>query len=157
MKALDAILNKGGAGKSLSREATVDYLNPLLQKHNELIMAYESALDTLEDRALAELLDDLQPRNRTDIMKMDEMVYSNGGTPPSGTDLDPEDFDLGSTDTERLGTLLTMEEAYHKMLETEYERRDPLPHDFRTKATLENVIKGSDARLDSLEGFKYTV
>lgn len=157
MKALDAILNKGGAGKSLSRPDTVKYLVPLVQQQNELIFAYERAIETMEDRSLAQLLKDLQPRTRADVQKLDEMVYSHGGSAPNGTDLHPEDFELGDSDAERLQSLFDRETTFRDAVETEYERRDPRRHAFRTLATLENVLNGSNARLDTLEELQRTV
>lgn len=157
MKALDAILNKGGAGKSLSRSETAEYLVPLVQQQNELIFAYERAIQTMDDRSLAQLLEDLQPRTRADVQKLDEMIYSNGGTAPNGTDLAPEDFELGDSDAARLGSLFDREQTFRNAVETEYERRDPKRYAFRTLATLENVLNGSNARLDTLEELQRTV
>ncbi len=157
MNPLDAILNKGGAGKSLSRPETAEYLVPLVDQHNQLIFAYERAIETLDDRSIAQLLNDLQPRNRSDIQKLDEMVYSNGGSAPNGTDLDPEDFELGNSDAQRLESLFDREQTFRDAVKTEHERRKPRRHAFRTLGTLENVLNGSNGRLDTLEELRRTV
>jgi hypothetical protein len=157
MNPLDAVLNKGGAGKSLSRPETAQYLVPLVEQHNELIFAYERAIDTLDDRSIAGMLENLQPRNRADIQKLDEMIYSNGGSAPNGTDLDPEDFELGDTDVLRLDSLFNREKRFRDAVKTEYERREPRRHAFRTLGTLENVLNGSNGRLDTLEELRRTV
>ena len=148
---LNKILNKGGAGKSLTRAESVDYLNPLVGTHNELIFAYESVIRSLDDRGTADLLEEQQPRIRTDVQKLDEMVLSHGGTPPNGTDLEVEDFDLGEDDADQFEELLRREESYNAAVRSEYEREEPKPHGIRTLATLENVLRNSDARLDLLE------
>lgn len=148
---LNKILNKGGAGKSLPREDSAAYLNSLVEQHNELIFAYESVIQSMDDEATAQLLDEQLPASRTDVGKLDEMVFSQGGTPPNGTDLEVEDFDLGSDDAERLVNLAARERVYNEAVASEYEREEPLPHGIRTLATLENVYRNSNARLDLLE------
>jgi hypothetical protein len=141
------LLNKGGAGRSLSREDTVEALNPLVDRHGRLLAAYDVAIRTLGDREAAQRIEATMNRSRTELAKLRETVLSNGGIPPTGIGLRDEWLDLGSNDSEILRNLRQREEDYRAALR---EALDYPHHQIRTIAILENNVTGSNERLDVL-------
>ena len=143
---LKPIFNRGGIGRSMSREESVDVFNPLIRQHHRLLHAYDAALRTLGDRTLADRVNGEMNRARTELAKLKETVFSLGGDAPNGTDLDP-DVDLGRTDADILHALDDRERAYRDALEDVLARTDLQLH---STAILKNNLKGSKARLDML-------
>ena len=144
---LRPFLNKGGAGRSMTREESIDALNPVVHRHAELLLAYGAAIRDLSDRGLAEALDGVMNRARTELAKLKESVFALGGTPPNSTDLDPAAVRLGRDDAEILHALDDRERAYRDALSDTI----GLPHhQIRTTAILENNLKGSEARIGVL-------
>lgn len=139
---LRPFLNKGGAGRSLSREDTVEALNPLVVHHAALIDAYDLALRTLADRDAAQEIERVMNRLRTELVKLKESVLASGGVPPNGVGraaIDP----LGNNDADVLRTLAERESAYRGAL------KDALGyphHQIRTIAILQNNVTGSTER-----------
>ncbi len=144
---LRPLLNKGGAGRSATRAETAEMLNPAVRRHIELIAAYEVALRDLRDRGLAERLNDGMNRLRTELAKLKSTVLALGGTPPNGTDLDPEDLTLGATDAEIVHALADAERGYGRALA---DVLDYPHHQIRTIAILENNRAGSAGRMGVL-------
>lgn len=144
---LRPFLNKGGAGRSMTRAESIDALNPVIHRYAELLMAYEAALRDLSDRDLAGALDGVMSRARTELAKLKESVFALGGTPPNSTDLDPADVRLGRDDAEILHALNERERAYRDALRDAID----LPHhQMRTTAILKNNLTGSEDRLGVL-------
>ncbi len=146
MSILDTLLNKGGAGVSLSREETVHSLNPLLERHIRLNHAYRHAAAALAGTALAQPLHDALRVARMDVGKLSETILSAGGTPYTGTTLDPDDKDFpqGQQALERLAD---DERALLDAAEKEIGR----DHHIRTLAILGNVQTHSRERLSLVE------
>jgi hypothetical protein len=143
---LQPILNRGGAGRSMTREESVEALVPLVVEHQRLLLAYEAAIRTLGDRGLADRLNDGMNRARTELGKLRETIFSLGGDSPNGVGLDT-DVHLGTTDAEIVHALDERERAYRDALA----RNLALPHhQLRSTAIIENNIKGTKARLDVL-------
>ncbi len=140
----ELFLNKGWAGRTLSRQETVERLNPLIRRHYELNHAYEHAIRTLDDRNAAGQLNVLQKIARADIGKLSETVLSAGGVSYNGTDLEPGDFDLGADASVVLNELKRLESEFAERLEAELEEE----HQIRTRAILRAVLGNSRARLD---------
>ncbi len=146
---LKPILNRGGAGYSMTRAESVAAMNPLVEQHGKLILAYDAALRRFADRDLAASLNEGMNRTRTELAKLKETVLSLGGIPPNGVDLDT-DLDLGGTDAEMVHRLDDIERAYREAIQDALD----LPHQqLRSTAILENNIKGSEARLGALHPF----
>ncbi len=146
---LKPILNRGGAGYSMTRAESAAALNPLVEQHSRLILAYDAALRHLAERDLAARLGEGMNRLRTELAKLKETVLSLAGTPPNGVRLDPE-VHLGDTDAEIVHRLDDLERGYRDALTDALD----LPHQqLRTTAILENNLKGSDARLGTLHPF----
>jgi hypothetical protein len=142
---LRPVLNKGGAGRSATRQETVDALNPLVERHAVLLVTYDAALRHLSDRRLAEELEPGMNRLRAELGKLRETVLSNGGTPPNTVGLQAR----VTADSDR-GVLEAVESA-----ERDYRQslRDALTyphHQIRTEAILNNNLTGSEERLGRL-------
>lgn len=144
MRIKDLLLNKGWAGKTLSREETAGRLNPVIRSHCALNHSHEYAMRALEDRDAAEQLSTLQRTARMDIGKLSEVVLSAGGVPFNGTEMEPEDFDLGKCDSDIVTELRNMERDFEKLLHAELD----MEHQMRTRAILEVVLKNTRVRLE---------
>lgn len=143
---LKPILNRGGAGRSMTRAESVEALNPLIGRHAELLLAYDVALRTLADREIAGTINRAMNAARTELAKLKETVFSLGGTPPNSTDLVPA-VRLGDDDAAILHALDDAERAYRDALS---DTLGLAHHQIRTAAILENNLKGSDIRLGVL-------
>ena len=144
------VLNKGWAGKSLSRQETVERLNPLIRLHVELNHAYSNVAQHFSDADFSSELDRLQKTARTDVGKLRETVLSCGGVAYSGVDLEPEDFDFGDSDETMVSRLQEQEQALLDQTEEEL-GLNGIEHHMRTKAILENLRNHSRERLDFLK------
>lgn len=142
----EALLKKGWAGRTISREETVERLNPLIRQLTVLMYAYRHAVDHLADRAIAAELDATLKTLRADLGKLSETVLSNGGVAYNGVDLDPGSNAPGSNDDEILFNLLDAEQAFHERVEAEQE----VEHQMRTRAILGVVKQNSRDRLGLL-------
>ena len=145
----DILLNKGWAGKTLSREETVERLNPLVRGHCALNRAYDYVIERLEDRRGAEQLAALQKTARMDVGKLSETVLSAGGVASRGADVAP-DFDPGRTDESMMQGLLHLERTFEGQL---LEERT-LDHQVRTRAVLGVVLANSRERLGCVRGLR---
>jgi hypothetical protein len=146
---LQPIFNRGGAGRSMTREESVEAISPLVREHQKLLHAYDAAIRTLGDRDLAARLNDGMNRARTELAKLRETIFSLGGDTSNGVDLDP-DVHLGTSDAAIVHALDDRERAYRDALQ----RTLKMPHQqLRSTAILENNLKGSAARLDVLYPF----
>ena len=144
----DLFLNKGWAGRTLSRGETAERINPIIRKHYELNHSYEHAIRHIGSREAAKTMNTLQKTARVDIGKLSETVLSAGHASFNGTDLDPNDFNIGSDDSTILDRLKDLESEFESLLSDEME----LEHQIRTKAVLSVVHRNSRARLDFLRG-----
>ena len=144
MRIKDLLLNKGWAGKTLSREETAGRLNPVIRSHCALNHSHEYAVRALEDRNAAGKLSTLQRTARMDVGKLSEVVLSAGGVPFNGTEMEPEDFDLGKCDSDIVTGLRNMERDFEKLLHAELD----MEHQMRTRAILEVVLKNTRVRLE---------
>lgn len=144
---LRPLLNKGGAGHYISRRETAERLLPLVVRHNRLLQAYGYTLDRLHNHDARGRIEALMPALRIHLGKLDEAVYSAGGTPSLGTHLEPGETGHGTTDAEMLFHVLDLERAYHGALADEV---DIVHHQERTRAILGHLAAGSETRLEAL-------
>lgn len=142
----EALLGRGWAGKTLSRTETVQQLNSLIQQHIELNRYYDDAIRSGDDSQVVGVLERLQKTARTDVGKLSETVLSCGGTPPNGTDIEPEDFTLQGELSDLLRQLHELETDFNDHLADELD----LEHQMRTRGVLEAVKSNSSDRLDAL-------
>ena len=138
----DLFLNKGWAGKTLSRAETATRLNPLIRAHCALNHSHEYAVRALENREAADELAGLQRMARMDTGKLSEVVLSAGGTPFNGTSMEPEDFNLGKSDREIVQALGKLEGEFEQLLRSEMETA----HQMRTRAILSAVLTNTRTR-----------
>jgi hypothetical protein len=143
----DLLLQKGWAGKTISRPETVDRLNPLIRQFIEMNYAYDAAEKGLSDRDTAEQLAAAQKTARSDVGKLAETVFSCGGTAFSGTDLDSADFRSKSRDAGTLQDLLDLEQRFLEALDAESD----VEHQMRTRAILAAVRANAEVRISLLQ------
>lgn len=146
MTMLKALLNKGGAGKSISRVETAERLSALMRSYNELMYSYDAAIGVASETP-AEGLEELARVVRDDIGKLSELILSAGGIPPSGTDIEPENVSVGNSEDERLETLMRLEREFGEALKAESAVR----HQLRVVAGLDNTSARTSERLAGLE------
>jgi hypothetical protein len=142
----EILLNRGWAGKTLSRSETVDRINPLIRQHIELNHHYEAAIRHCDDDRVADVLKRLQKTARTDVGKLSETVLSCGGSAYNGTDLSPEDFTLKGSLSELFEDLHDLETDFNDALADELD----LEHQMRTRGVLEAIKSNSQDRLNAL-------
>ena len=147
MSLKDLIFQKGGIGQSLSRQDTIDRLNPLIKQHMELNHAHNAVIGALSDADLGAALSAEQRIARMDVGKLMESVFSAGGVAYNGVELEPSSYHLGDTDDDMLFELLDRETA---LRDAEF-KLNGLEHQIRTKAILSNVLTHSQQRLDLLK------
>jgi hypothetical protein len=143
----EAILNRGWAGKTITRAKTVERLNPLLLQFLKLNHNYQYVIRSHSDSAVTEALKRVQKTARADVGKLSETILSCGGTPENGTDLEPTDFNLGNDELDMLYQLEDLETEFNETLARE---RNEIKHQIRTRGILEAVKSNSEERLELL-------
>jgi len=143
----EAILNRGWAGKTITRAETVERLNPLLRQFLKLNHNYQYVIRSHSDTAATDALQRVQKTARADVGKLSEIILSCGGTPENGTDLEPEDFNLGNDELDMLFQLEDLETEFNETLGREI---DNVEHQIRTRGILEAVKSNSSERLELL-------
>lgn len=139
----DLLLQKGWAGTTLDRPATVLRVNPLIEQHLRLNHGYEYAIRTVSDQVLVVQFRLFQRIARMDAGKLAEIVYSNGGVAFSGTTLEASQFNLGTGDALAFN-LFDAEQAFHDTIEAEMTAGD---HHMRTRGVLTAIERNSAERL----------
>lgn len=138
----DLLLNKGWAGRTISRAETADRVNPILRELTVLMHTYDAAVRSLDAEALPGLTGSMKVL-RGDLGHLAETVYSAGGTAYTGTDLEPDDFTMSGTVTEIGQALVKAEERFATLVAAEKE----VEHHIRTRAVFETVARHSSERL----------
>ena len=146
--ALRPLLNKGGAGRYISREESVERLLPVAERHLDLLQTYDRHMAALPEGPQREQVAAMMPYLRTEVAKVSETILSLGGTPPSGTHRDPHSPGTAG-DRDRLQALLDAETDFGKALRHE---ADEVHHQERTRAILGHNADASTARIDLLRG-----
>ena len=142
---LRPILNKGGAGRYISREESVERLQPIAAAHLDLVYAYDAAAAALDGPA-RERLDAVLPYLRIETNKVFETILSLGGTAAMGTEREPAGpatGDVGSV----VRRLREAETGFGALLRDE---ADAVHHQERTRAILEHNARASESRLGVL-------
>ena len=158
--ALRPILNKGGAGRYISRAASVERLQPVAQRHLDLMYEYEGILGGMPDGLPKEKLEAMMPYLRTEVAKMSETILSLGGTPPSGVRRRPgeaggvADPEAGRPTADRTDALIEAERDFGGALRDEAEA---VHHQERTRAILNHNAEASDARINLLRDINATL
>jgi type I site-specific restriction endonuclease len=143
----EILLGRGWAGKTISRADTVEHLNPLLLQFLKLNHNYEYVIRSHSDRAVVDALKRVQKTARADVGKLNETILSCGGSPENGTDLEPENFNLGNDELEMLYQLQDLETEFNEALTRQ---RNEVEHQMRTRGILEALKSNSTERLELL-------
>ncbi len=141
-----ALLKKGWAGRTLSREETANRLNPLIRSHLALNHAYNFAMNHCGDPHVQAGLSAVLKTARTDVGKISETVFSCGAVAYNGTDMEPNQFVLPNG--KELLALRDEEEAFLAKIRAE----KAFEHQMRTEAVLNRLIQNSQERLEFLRG-----
>ena len=147
--ALRPLLNKGGAGRYISRAESVERLMPIAERHLDILRAYDRELAAMPDGPAKEQVEAMMPYLRTEVSKVSETILSLGGTPPSGAGRGPAGAPAGGTDRDRIQGFLDAEKDFGTALRQEV---DEVHHQERTRAILEHNADASTARTDLLRG-----
>lgn len=143
----ETLLQRGWAGKTITRAETVNRLNPLLLQFLKLNHYYQNAIRSHGDAAVTDALERVQKSARVDVGKLSETILSCGGSPENGTDLEPGDFEVTADDVEMLAELRDLESAFNDALT---EERQEIEHQMRTRGILEALKSNSTERLELL-------
>ena len=148
---LDFILNKGGAGISMTREKTIERINPIIKAYVRLNHLYEDAMKRLANRETVGQLEAFQKIARADIGKLNETVFSSGGVAYNGTDVEPGSVTLRETenDEDLFSSLEDEEEAFQDQIGSEFDLKPE--HHIRTQAVLSIIRTNSQSRLNYLQ------
>ena len=147
--ALRPLLNKGGAGRYISRAESAERLMPVAERHLDLLRAYDRELAALPAGPAREQIEAMMPYLRTEVAKVSETILSLGGTPPSGAGRAPVAAPLAATDRDRVQGFLDAEKDFGGALRAEV---DAVHHQERTRAILEHNAHASASRVDLLRG-----
>ena len=141
--ALRPVLNKGGAGRYISREESVERLQPIVASQLHLLRAYDHASKRLADGSVRQRFEEvILPNIRTELNKLYETVFSLGGAAPTGSEMDWTAADLDGDDETLLKTLLERDREFGRQLS---EEMDGVHHQERTRAILgHNASKAED-------------
>ena len=151
--ALRPILNKGGAGRYISREESVERMQPIVVRQLDLVYLYDAAVSRLADGPAKESLTAIMPYLRTELSKLYETVFSLGGAAPTGVEREARGVDPGATDADRLRALVDAEQEFGDALRYE---ADEVHHQERTRAILNHNADASRSRLDLLRQYTQT-
>ena len=141
------LLQKGWAGRTISRQETIDRLNPLIEQHMALNHAYNYVIAACSEQDITLHLAGFQKIARVDVGKLMETVFSCGGVAYNGVDMEPEDFKLDEHQNEMLFQLRDQEQAFQDALAGE----ESPEHQMRTRALLTLLQTNSQERLDYLK------
>jgi len=143
----EALLNRGWAGKTITRAETVERLNPLVRQFLRLNHNYQYVIRSHADSAVTKALKRVQKTARADVGKLSETILSCGGTPENGTDMKADDVDLGDDDVGMLRQLRDLETDLNDAVGRE---REEIEHQMRTRGILDALKSNSAERLELL-------
>jgi type I site-specific restriction endonuclease len=143
----EALLNRGWAGKTITRAETVERLNPLVRQFLRLNHNYQYVIRSHADSAVTKALKRVQKTARADVGKLSETILSCGGTPENGTDMEADDVDLGDDNVGMLRQLRDLETDLNDAVGRE---REEIEHQMRTRGILDALKSNSAERLELL-------
>ncbi|WP_412070486.1 hypothetical protein [Rubrivirga sp. IMCC43871] len=142
------LLNKGGAGRYISRAESAERLLPIADRHLDLLDTYTAAMADFPDGPGRIRLDAMMPYLRTEVAKISETILSLGVAPPTGAGRGPIVPTTGDARA-RVAALLDVEKDFGDALTEEV---DVVHHHERTRAILNHNAEASAARIDLLRG-----
>ena len=135
---MNFLLNRGGAGKSLSRAQTAAEMSKLMIRHIELLRTYDALIESIGNDASIENLKALQQDNRADISKLSEIILSSGGVPPR------EGMLLAGDGADALIKSVNNAE---RELRSDIEEQLEQKHHLRTLAIMETLLANTQLRI----------
>jgi len=135
----ELLLQKGWAGRTISRDETVDRLNPIIRIMTEMMHRYAG----VREAASAEERPDIERVMKTlraDIGKVAETVFSCGGTAYSGTELEADEFAGGDDGWTSLRDA-------EDVLAASLREQQNVEHRMRTRAILAKVAENHEDRM----------
>lgn len=142
---LRPFLGRGGAGRYISRAESAERLLPLIERGNVLIQRYAHLLEALPEGPARERIAAIVPFVRTDVSKLYELVYSLGGTAPTGLEMQTHPLERAA---DPLAAVREAEQAFHDALRDEI---DAVHHHERTRGVLAS-LHGQRVRGSANEG-----
>ena len=140
---MNFLLNKGGAGKSLTRSQTVSEVTKLMSAQIALLETYEALLGVVDsDSDLARSLSALQKQHRDEIPKLSEIILSSAGVPPRKSSL-PAGDDVDS--------LIRAVNDGERAMRTDLEEQIKLKHHLRTIAVLNTLLANTEQRIGAIQ------
>jgi hypothetical protein len=137
------LLNRGGAGKSLTRAETAAEISSLISRNIALLRSYDELAGHLASEGPeAASVQTLAKGHRVDIAKLSEIVLSNMGVPPR------EAEPVGGND---LGSLVRNLADGERSLREELENQLTKKHHRRTVAVLETQLANAEERIGILQ------
>ena len=134
----ELLLQKGWAGRTISREETIERLNPIIRIMTEMLHRYAAVRDAADADDRPEI-DRVMKTLRADIGKVAETVFSAGGTAYSGIELDPDEF----ADDDGWASVRDAEDVLAAALREEQD----IEHQMRTRAILAKVAENHEDRM----------
>ena len=135
---MNFLLNKGGAGKSITRAQTAAEMSTLMIRHIELLRTYDMLIKSLGEGGAADRLRELQKDNRADIARLSEIILSSGGVPPR------EGLLLrGDGPTGLIKSVNSAERELRHDIEEQLEQK----HHLRTVAVMEGLLANTERRI----------
>ncbi len=136
MSIKNLLLQKGWAGKTISRAETAERVNALIRPLVDLLHLYNDSLASPADGTDLSAVQQAMPVLRADIGKLAETVHSSGAVAYSGA----EQTGASSPGNESTwSAVLESEAAYSDTVSEEKE----VEHQMRTRAILANVVTNS--------------
>jgi hypothetical protein len=138
------LLNRGGAGKSMTRHETGERLSGLIQQLIQVVAGYDRLAGLFEE-SQRQRIEERQRHSRSEIAKISELILSTGAVPPRELSGDAV---LPSADSavEALEALMEVERTFAGAVKDERK----LPHQLRTRALLEELSSNTEKRIDML-------
>ena len=135
----ELVLQKGWAGKTISRAETAKRVNELIRPLIDLLHLYNASLSASGSDSGVRDMQQAMPVLRADIGKLTETVHSCGAVAYSGTDLSTSSY---SVEESNWTAVLEREIAYAGAVSEE----KAIEHQIRTRAILANVVANSTHR-----------
>jgi len=136
----DLFLQKGWAGRTISRSETIEHINPIIRSMNASMQWWAAAEKSLTGDAASQAGLALKTL-RMDIGKLAEMVFSSGGVAYNGTDLEPSSFDF------QVGGWEAVSDAEKAVTDLLSPQQD-IEHRMQTRAVLAAVAANHETRLE---------
>lgn len=136
----DLFLQKGWAGRTISRSETIEHINPIIRVMNDTMQWWGAAAETANGETANQARAALKTL-RMDIGKLAETVFSCGGVAYNGTELEPSSYQFA---TDGWNAVLKAEQAVSDILSPQQK----VEHHMRTRAILAAVAANHEARLE---------